>query len=143
MTDIQDRDNFALWTTGRAGSELFTPTTERWKPIPGHGGDYEVSNLGRVRSHKGRRVQIIKQAVAATGYRRLTLSRNGVHTSRSVHQLVLEAFVGPRPDGMVTRHLNDVPYDNRLENLTWGTRAENEDDKRRNGGTQRLLRRNR
>ena len=54
------------------------------------------------------------------------------HT-RLVHRLVLEAFVGPRPEGMVARHLNGDPGDNRLENLAWGTQSENNYDKVRHG----------
>jgi hypothetical protein len=42
-----------------------------------------------------------------------------------VAHLVLEAFKGPRPDGLLALHVNDVKADNRLENLCWGTVAEN------------------
>lgn len=36
------------------------------------------------------------------------------------------AFVGPRPAGCAgARHLNGIQTDNRLENLAWGTAAEN------------------
>lgn len=38
-----------------------------------------------------------------------------------IHRLVLQAFVGPCPEGMEARHLNGDPSDNRLENLCWGT----------------------
>ena len=48
------------------------------------------------------------------------------------HVWVLEAFVGPRPKGAVARHLNDDPVDNRLENLSWGSRTENMEDAYRN-----------
>ena len=54
----------------------------------------------------------------------------------NVHILVLETFVGPRPLGHVARHLNDVPDDNRLENLCWGSYKDNADDRRKNGGYQ-------
>jgi hypothetical protein len=45
--------------------------------------------------------------------------------------MVLEAFVGPCPPGMECRHLNGVPFDNRVENLTWGTASENLADRKR------------
>jgi hypothetical protein len=46
---------------------------------------------------------------------------------------VLEAFVGPRPQGAQCRHLDGDAKNNRAENLRWGTQAENEADKRRHG----------
>lgn len=52
---------------------------------------------------------------------------------RYVHRLVLELFVGPCPDGMECRHVNGNPSDNRLENLSWGTKAENTADQLAHG----------
>lgn len=43
-----------------------------------------------------------------------------------VHQLVCEAFNGPRPsDKHVVSHLNENALDNRPENLVWTTQKEN------------------
>lgn len=50
-----------------------------------------------------------------------------------VHAVVLNAFVGPRPDGMVCRHLDDDKTNNALSNLCWGTPRENQLDVVRNG----------
>lgn len=50
-----------------------------------------------------------------------------------IHTAVLEEFVGPRPEGMECRHLNGNSLDNRLENLAWGTHAENTEDMVRYG----------
>jgi hypothetical protein len=50
-----------------------------------------------------------------------------------VHRLVLLAFVGPCPDGMECRHLDDDPRNNRLSNLCWGTREQNIADRAANG----------
>ena len=50
-----------------------------------------------------------------------------------IHRLVLEAFVGPQPNGMECRHLNGARDDNRLSNLAWGTYAENNADRLRHG----------
>jgi hypothetical protein len=51
---------------------------------------------------------------------------------RTVHQLVARTFLGP-PRGLETRHLNGDCRDNRLENLAYGTRAENAQDMVRHG----------
>ncbi len=104
---------------------------ETWRPIPGVDPAYEVSDQGRVRSFKSYRgpgPHILSQS-DADGYRRVSLSR----TNALVHQLVLAAFVGPRPDGMLTRHLNGDPADNRLVNLAYGTASENMRDRVNHG----------
>lgn len=106
----------------------------------GHEGNYEVSNAGSVRSldrldHKGSRRSgaRINAAVAKSGHLYATLSRNGHRRKVGVHVLVLEAFVGPRPDGMDGCHWNGDPGDNRLPNLRWDTRSANILDSVRNG----------
>ncbi len=50
-----------------------------------------------------------------------------------VHHLVLLAFVGPRPDGAISRHLDDNPANCSLDNLAWGSHLQNARDKIRNG----------
>ncbi len=52
---------------------------------------------------------------------------------RSVHRLVLEAFIGPSPPGMECRHLDGNPRNNNLDNLKWGTKKENMQDMMRHG----------
>lgn len=58
---------------------------------------------------------------------------NRKRTLRTVHSLVLEAFVGPRPAGQLACHGNDDPSDNRKTNLKWGTPLDNAADAIRNG----------
>lgn len=121
------------------------PTPEHWLPIPGYEGHYEVSDHGRVRSLARmveqpekrsylRRERILKQTAGRRGYMRVTLFREGVGMARPVHQLVLEAFVGPCPEGMEACHWNDVPDNNHVSNLRWDTPSANMRDKVRNGG---------
>ena len=113
-------------------------TIESWLPVPGFEG-YEVSSWGRVRSlprtivrSNGRtnsvKARIKKLTDDGKGYLVVNLSRMGRSNVRFVHQLVLEAFVGPCPERMECRHLNGVPTDNRLANLAWGTSSENKFD---------------
>ena len=42
-------------------------------------------------------------------------------------------FIGPKPKGMVIRHLDSNPSNNKLSNLIYGTYVENENDKFLNG----------
>lgn len=67
------------------------------------------------------------------GYPVVLLCRNGIERRRRVHQLVLEAFVGPKPPGHETRHKDGNRANNHVQNLAWGTSRENEADKKRHG----------
>ena len=49
------------------------------------------------------------------------------------HEAILLAWVGPKPAGMVARHLDDDRDNCHLDNLAWGTRRQNYDDAVRNG----------
>jgi hypothetical protein len=53
--------------------------------------------------------------------------------SRLVHHLVLEAFVGPCPEGMECCHRDDHRGNNALSNLRWDTHRANCQDAIRNG----------
>lgn len=114
---------------------------ERWLPVVGYEGRYEVSDLGRVRSTPRRRTRggLLTPALRE-GYPFVVLYLNGTRHAHSVHHLVLEAFVGPRPEGQVARHGSPDRQDNRLANLCWGTYKENEADKLRDGTAFRLPR---
>lgn len=68
-------------------------------------------------------------------YLTVDLVSNGKRVQKKVHTLILEAFVGPCPDGMVGCHENDNREDNRLSNLRWGTQKSNMEDRGRNGTT--------
>jgi len=106
-------------------------TPERWLSIPGYEGRYDVSDLGRVRSwvqHGG--PHILKPWLDHRGYRIVNLGR-GAH--RKIHLLVLLAFVGPQPAGLVTRHLDGDPAHNHLGNLLYDTQSENRLDAVRHG----------
>ena len=118
-----------------------TSATEQWKPVVGYEGLYEVSNQGRVRSldridRRGclRRGCIRRPAPNnAQGHLRLGLYKNNEFSRMYVHRLVLEAFVGPCPEGMEACHWDDDPTNNQLSNLRWAPRSENNHDRARNG----------
>lgn len=114
---------------------------ERWRPVVGFEKDYQVSDRGRVRSlyraktysridhHSGLVIEVVRKfpgrilrpGTKETGHQIVIL--NGV--TKKVHRLVLEAFVGPCPDGSECLHRDGVPSNNRKRSLRWGTRSEN------------------
>lgn len=114
---------------------------ERWKAIPGWEGHYEVSDHGRVRSlpRKHRRtMRFLKPMPQRKGHLMVNLSENrnsadGRLEQWFIHRLVLTAFVGPRPAGMITRHLDGDPANNRLQNLAWGSYKDNHEDAKAHG----------
>lgn len=120
-------------------------TQERWLPIPGHEGWYEVSDFGRVRSVPRTRIRkngspmtlqgcVLKPTPDDKGYGYVQLSyADGSRSHRPVHQLVLAAFVGPVPSGEEVRHLDGQAGNNHLSNLTYGTPLENAADMKRHG----------
>lgn len=113
--------------------------SEEWRPVVGYEGLYEVSSLGRVRG-VDRKVPRSGHALTVRGrimrphpnsrghYLIVDLTYAGQRRTRLVHRLVGEAFFGPLPHGLQTRHLNGNSFDNRLVNLRYGTRLENVQD---------------
>jgi hypothetical protein len=125
-----------------------SPVEERWAPCPfGYDGLYEVSDHGQVRStdrtvtsrnrwgpiEKHLRGMIRAQNAGAYGYLTVNLSREGKVKIWRVHLLVAAAFLGPRPPGMDIRHGPAGRLVNAVWNLSYGSRAENEQDKIRDG----------
>ena len=108
-----------------------------WKPVLNWEGIYEVSSTGDLRSVQRRiqgptgydRVmqgQPKKIHIDKDGYARASLCRPGESVTAQMHVLVCEAFHGPRPhEKSEVCHANDIRSDNRVENLSWGTRQSN------------------
>lgn len=97
---------------------------ERWRSITDFPG-YRVSDHGRV---MGSRRGILKPDTIKGGYHRVTLCVNGKTSRFQVHKLVLQEFVGPSE--LQGRHLDGNSQNNRLDNLAYGTRSQNEQDKK-------------
>ena len=108
---------------------------EQWRAIPGYVGSYEASDHGRVRSltrttERGRKLtgQILTQSTQVSGYKTVSLWRNGKQRSPLVHRLVLLAFIGQPADGEEALHADGNRTNNALTNLSWGTHSANQRD---------------
>ncbi|WP_354002522.1 NUMOD4 motif-containing HNH endonuclease [Agromyces larvae] len=110
--------------------------TEKWRAIPS-APDYEVSNLGAVRRltpGPGAVVgAILRPWKKNTGHLIVGLQVDGRPRRLGVHRLVLEAFVGPCPEGMEGCHNDGDPTNNRVGNLRWDTSSANSRDMVRHG----------
>jgi hypothetical protein len=115
-------------------------SNERWLPVPDYEGLYEVSSHGNVWSAPRATTPggILKpQKVNKWGHLDVSLCANGIVERHLLHRLVMEAFVGPCPEGQEVRHLDGNPGNNRWEpgdeettrraggNLIYGTRRKN------------------
>jgi hypothetical protein len=107
-------------------------------------GLYEISDQGRVKSldrvvmrSNGNpqrwKERILKPGPSTYGHLFVSLHKNGAGRSRSVHSLVAEAFIGPRPDGLQVCHGEGGKLDNSLANLRYATPVENHADRLRDG----------
>lgn len=135
----------------RLASQGGLPDGEEWRPISDFPG-YRISRSGRVQSCRrstksgmalkhyqlGQWYDLTPRATR-DGHLRVVLYRDSRPRSRYVHTLLAESFIGPKPDGMICRHINDIPDDNRVENLAWGTHQENIDDMFLNGRKERAI----
>lgn len=113
-----------------------------YRDIPGWPG-YRAGSDGSIwtcrgqGAHRGkltRRWLRMKSRAAKSGHLFLVLSVMGKQRCAYVHTLVLEAFVGPRPEGMECRHYPDQnPANNAIDNLRWDTPLNNQRDRKENG----------
>ena len=110
--------------------EVSSLADEQWRPVVGYEGLYSVSNLGRVRTEERvivrvggirctYRARIMRPSIGKNNpYRSLRLHpADGKPVGKAVHILVLEAFVGARPDGMEGCHGDGNTENNSVRNL--------------------------
>lgn len=110
---------------------------EKWLPVVGYEGYYEVSDQGNVRgvdriilTRDGRtRFQpgrpIKAHLLNNAGYPFVRLTKNGKPVNLTCHRLVALAFIGPAPEGMEVCHEDGDRLNPHASNLRWDTRANN------------------
>lgn len=117
-------------------------TKEIWKWVPGYEPLYEISDQGNLRSRYNtghisnilrKTPKLLKGGNLPDGRKFYTLIKNGQKKYKYAHQIVMLAFVGPRPEGKEVCHNNGKNTDNRLKNLRYATHKENIEDKKKHG----------
>lgn len=121
----------------------------RYKNIPGFPG-YRAGSDGSIWSRWCRQGcgwrygtkpilgqwKMLKPFVTDQGYLRYTLVVQGKRRLVFGHVLILEAFVGPRPQGLEVRHFPDrTRANNSVSNLSWATKSRNAKDRAIHGTT--------
>ena len=118
---------------------------EQWRPVVGFEDTYVVSDHGQVmslpRTVRGphgstcvRAGRLRKLRLHKRGYLTVILTAaDGTKHSKQVHCLVLEAFVGPRPEGLMGCHGPGGQQDNHVGNLRWDTQSNNVRDQLKYG----------
>lgn len=101
---------------------------EKWKPVKGYEGLYEVSNCGNVKSlarrdrnNRGVSERILRMAANTSGYNRVILAKDGTRKTCYVHRLVAEAFIPNGNELPMINHIDENKLNNRVENLEWCT----------------------
>lgn len=97
--------------------------SEEWKALEEF-PKYEVSSFGRFRNKQtGRYMRVFKHE---NGYQHIGLVKNGKQLPRLVHRLVAQTFLEqPSSKHSDVNHKNKIRDDNRLANLEWSTRSQN------------------
>ena len=107
---------------------------EKWLPIEGFEGWYEVSNLGNVRRVKRLlstgailKERLLSQYITNAGYYRVVMTSptDGKQRKYSVHRLVAKAFVDGYADGLVVNHIDENKTNNVASNLEWCSMKDN------------------
>lgn len=107
---------------------------EKWVPVSGYEGLYEVSNLGNVRSLP--RIVVGRNGVVPgkpivrtrqkTGYYRVCLCANNTKKFMLVHRLVAEAFIPNTNSYEFVNHKDENRGNNIASNLEWCTAKYNQ-----------------
>lgn len=96
--------------------------------------NYQINKMGDIFSVKSKRRR--KLYKDKRGYYGIALFKNGKRYKRNLHDLLLSAYVGPRPRGMHACHGKKGILVNTLDNLRWDTPKNNNKDKYRDGTAQ-------
>jgi len=105
---------------------------EEWKDVEGYENQYQVSNLGRVKSieryvrhnYGGKKKvyeKILKPALASGSYPSVSIGGK----TTPIHRIMMVAFVPNKENKREVNHIDGCKTNNNLDNLEWVTTSEN------------------
>lgn len=97
---------------------------EKWAKIKGF-ENYQISNIGRLKSLYFGKETIRKPKPTKQGYFRFILCQNGEQFNFLTHRLVAEAFVEKIEGKNFVNHKDENKSNNVVSNLEWVTHEEN------------------
>lgn len=103
---------------------------EVWKKIKDY-EDYEVSNLGNVKSLKFGKEKVLKPSKDGFGYLIVSLSKNNIRKTFKIHHLVIIEFLNHKKCGfkIIVDHIDGNKQNNNLNNLQLISQRENSSKK--------------
>jgi hypothetical protein len=110
-----------------------------YRSVPGF-ADYRVGSDGSIWSSKSGGWEQMRLSRTPQGNVKANLRRGTKNYVRDVGPLVLEAFVGPRPEDHEARHRDGNRGNNALTNLFWNRRLVPVESRMISGSSCRLIR---
>ena len=96
-------------------------SNEKWAPIKGYEGLYEVSTKGRVQRDN----KLLHLNSNTYGYLHVTLSKSNQQKTMTVHRLVAETFINNPHEYPQINHRDGNKLNNSVDNLEWCTQLIN------------------
>ena len=99
---------------------------EQWRDVDGYDGMYQVSDLGRVRSHKSGEWMVLKPSKTGSGYLKVALCKDKQKKQSMIHRLVAQVFIENDDETKTyVNHIDECKQNNRLWNLEYCTASYN------------------
>ena len=100
---------------------------EVWKDIQGYENEYQISNMGRVKSLKNKNKPLIMSPILSRtqNYYTIGLIQNGQKKQYSINRLVAEAFLSNPNNYKEVNHIDEDTTNNKADNLEWVEHSQN------------------
>lgn len=105
--------------------------TKRIKMLRYGSTKYLISEDGYVLNEKTKR--ILKQQDNGNGYKKITMTIQGIQIQKYLHRLVAENYINNPKNKKQVNHKNGDKSDNRSANLEWVSNSENQIHAHKNG----------